>query len=407
VSAAELLREALRALLAHRFRSLLTVSSITLGAFSIVLMSSLAGSGLTTLIRDVEELGGARILIFAPKTPEREAARAAEARPLGVRERDHLAQALPHVEAMTLYTGLERREVQAADGVRARTDVVAADAGFFDALGLVLARGRLLSAEDDRLRARVCVVAHELAQGLWGGDAVGRWLVVDRERYLVVGQLAALSHWDIDFGFEWNDFVALPFLTAAATRPEVLAGAALQVRTTNVRHNDVVKRVANAVLIERRGDVDDFQIWDFNAFMAKFHQLFALMQVVVGLLASVALVVGGIGVMNMMLVSVSERTREIGLKKALGAAPGAITRQFLAEAVALSGSGGGLGVVAGVVAAASANALIHHLQPLWAGEISVAAVVVALLASLGIGVGFGYFPARAASRLDAVVALRR
>lgn len=407
MSTLELLRGAVRALAAHRFRSLLTVSSITLGAFSIVLMSSLAGSGLTTLIRDVEELGGARILIFAPKKPEREAARAAEARPLSVHDRDHLARALPHVDTMTLYTTLDRREVQEAGGTRARTDVVAADAGFFTSLGLVLARGRLLTADDDRLHARVCVVAHDLAQSLWGGDAVGRWLVVDGERYLVVGQLAKLSHWDIDFGFEWNDFVALPFLTAADTRPEVVAGAALQVRTSHVQHNDVVKRVANAVLVARRGDVDDFQIWDFNAFMAKFHQLFALMELIVGLLASVALVVGGIGVMNMMLVSVSERTREIGLRKALGADPGVISRQFLVEAVALSGSGGGLGVAAGVLAAVGANALIHHLQPLWVGEVSLGAVGVALLASLTIGVGFGYFPARAASRLDPVVALRK
>lgn len=407
MSAPSLLRGAVRALAAHRFRSLLTVSSITLGAFSIVLMSSLAGSGLTTLIRDVEELGGARILIFAPKKPEREAARAAEARPLSVHDRDHLAEALPHVEAMTLYTSLDRQEVQTAEGVRARADVVAADAGFSSALGLVLARGRFLSADDERLHARVCVVAHQLAQTLWGGDAVGRWLVVDGARYLVVGQLAPLSHWDIDFGFEWNEFVAVPFLTAADARPEVIAGAALQVRTTDVRHNDLVKRVANAVLVARRGDVDDFQIWDFNAFMAKFHQLFALMELVVGLLASVALVVGGIGVMNMMLVGVSERTREIGLRKALGADPRAISRQFLVEAVALSGSGGGLGVVTGVLAALGANRVIHHLQPLWVGEISLGAVSVALLASLGIGVGFGYFPARAASRLDPVVALRR
>lgn len=178
-------------------------------------------------------------------------------------------------------------------------------------------------------------------------------------------------------------------------------------QTRDVSENDVVKRIANAILSDRHRDVDDFQIWDFNRFMAQFHSMFALMEAVVGLIAGVALVVGGIGVMNMMLVSVSERTKEIGVRKALGAGPAAISAQFLFEAATLSGLGGLSGTIAGVSTALLANLLIARAKALWVSEISMVAVAVALISSLAIGLIFGFFPARAASQLDPVVAMRR
>lgn len=401
-------RTALRSLRAHKFRSMLTVSSITLGAFSIVLMSSLAESGLTTLARDIEELGGARILMIAPKKPEREKGRASSSPGrLTVRDRDVLFESVPYIKHRTMYAGLERKDVMNAAGKPARTDFVAVDGGFFAALGLKLAKGRLINEEDDRQRARVCVVAFDLAKKLWDGDAVGQWLTIDGERCEIVGQLAKVDHWDVDFGFEWLDFVAMPFQAAAETREEVLFGAIIQLQTEHVSKNDIAKRVVNAILVDRHNGVDDFQIWDFNAFMAQFEMIFAVMQAVVGLIAGIALVVGGIGVMNMMLVSVSERTREIGIRKALGATPEAISAQFLAEAAALSGIGGALGTALGVGAAIGVNLFIHSLEKLWIGEISVPAVIIAMSAALLIGVGFGFYPARSASRLDPVAAIRR
>jgi len=397
---------AAKALRTHRFRSSLTVSSITLGSFSIVLMSSLATSGLSTLLHDIEQLGGARIVLISPKKPEGKAGDLPPGQ-LTRRDRDVLFAALPFTEERTVYAALGDEDFANARGIYHRADLVAADAGFFSALELQLESGRLFTEEDDRSHARVCVVGADVAKKLFEGHAVDRWLTVAGERCRVIGQLSPVEHWDTNFGFEWKNFVAMPLEAAAETRPEVRTESLLHLRTDRADHNDVVKRIASAILEDRHHGVPDFEIWDFNAFMPQFYLMFAVMEAVVGLVAGIALFVGGIGVMNMMLVSVSERTREIGILKALGASPRAISQQFLWEASLLSGTGGLVGAGLGVASTIAANLGIQQLKSSWVGEISVVAVVVAIVVCLAIGVGFGWVPAKNASRLDPVEAMRR
>jgi putative ABC transport system permease protein len=306
-----------------------------------------------------------------------------------------------------MYASLERADVISDRGDTARTDFVAGDGGFFATLNLTAEKGRLFTEQDNKQHARVCVIGFELARRLFQGDAVGRWITIGKDRCQVIGQLAKVEHWGTDFGFDWLDFVVTPLETAADTRPLVRSEAFIQLKTDHVSSNDIVKRIANALLVDRHRGIDDFQIWDFNSFMAQLSAMFVMMQAIVGLIAGIALIVGGIGVMNMMLVSVSERTREIGIRKALGASPSAISSQFLCEAAVLSGTGGLVGTGAGALATIGANLFIASLQPLWIGVISWTALVIALVVSLGIGVGFGFFPARRAGRLDPVEAMRR
>lgn len=402
---AEQLSSARRALTAHRGRSTLTVLSITTGAVAIVLMSSLAKAGLATLAKDISELGGARIVMIAPKKAERRAKDAPAPTAWTPRERGLLYDRLPFVEARTTYATLDKHEARFPTGPAFRTDWVAADAGFFEALNLRVDQGRTWSPAEDRARARVCVIGPKVAARFPEGP-IGRGLSIGGERCRVIGVLAPTDHWDTNFGFEWLDFVASPLDTVAIPRPGVLSEAAVHLRTEAVSRNEIVKRIANAILVDRRHGVDDFQIWDFNAFMAQFEQLFLLLEVVVGLIAGVALGVGGIGVMNMMLVSVHERRREIGLRKALGASPPAILGQFLVEAALLSGSGGLAGVGLGVGLSLLANLLVARLLPTWVATISYGAVVLAFVVSVGIGVGFGLWPAQRASRLSVVEAWR-
>src|SRR5215216_1282271 len=137
------LRMALGALASNRARSALTVLSITIGAFAIVVMSSLAESGLVTLQRSIEELGGARILMVLQKTPERaEAKQAAYARGLTLNDRERLFEGIPHVEGLSMFSRLWHQEVMAESGLRASTSVVAADSRFFDVFRMKVARGR-------------------------------------------------------------------------------------------------------------------------------------------------------------------------------------------------------------------------------------------------------------------------
>ena len=187
----------------------------------------------------------------------------------------------------------------------------------------------------------------------------------------------------------------------------MLKGAEFLIKTDSVASNDIVKRIINSILVERHNGVDDFELFDFASFMEKFHQTVGIMEAIVGFIAGIALLVGGVGVMNMMLVSVSERVREIGVRKALGASPGAIRAQFLWEAMLLSGLGGALGVGGGIVAALGMGPLLRHFTPTWVNVVATGAATTAMIVSVSIGLLFGFFPAARAARLDAITAMRR
>lgn len=399
---------AAKALSGHKLRSLLTVLSITIGAFAIVLMSSLAQSGLTTLSVGIESLGGARLILLAPKKPERSEDKAGmyEAG-FQRRDREQLFEAVPHVAEVSMMSSLGTRDVTNDEGKQERTDLVAGDARFFEAFRMRVGRGRAFSEEENQRRARVCVVGHKLAEKLWRGDPIGRTVSAGALRCRVIGVLADNDRFGVNFGFDWVDVLIAPLESVADIEAGVRAGTLIVAKTDDARSNDPVKRILNARLLERHHGVDDFTLYDFSTIMTKFEAVFTIMQAIVGLIAGIALIIGGVGVMNMMLVSVSERVREIGIRKALGAAPIDISAQFLCEAALLSGFGGLLGTLGGAGAAALASMLIHSLLPTWVGAISTGAVIAAMTVSLGVGVGFGWLPARRAGRLDPIAAMRR
>jgi putative ABC transport system permease protein len=403
----EYFRIAQKVLTRHKFRSSLTVLSITIGAFSIVLMSSLAQSGLTTLFRGIEELGGGRLILIAPKPPEREEARQSSyTRGITGDDADILFQRLPHLVEHSMFTPLGRQQLIADNGRMVRTDLVAGDGDFFAFTKLAVARGRFFTADDNERHAKLCVVGHKLATRLWDGDAVGHTLIIDGLRCKVTGQATDHEWWGMDYDFDWLDFVAVPIDSLYEVDHKAYTQGQVQLKTEDQRDNDIVKRIVNKLLVDRHHGVDDFQIFDFAALMSRFKAIFAIMETIVGFIAGIALVVGGVGVMNMMLVSVSERVREIGIRKAIGATPIDIGRQFLLEAMVLSGAGGGIGVVTGIVCAIGASALIRVFKPTWVTVLPVGAIVAALVVSIGVGLGFGYFPARRAARLEAINAMR-
>ncbi len=403
------LQIATRALAGHKFRSTLTVLSITLGAFAIVLMTSLAESGLQTLMRGLEDLGGSRLVLLVPKRPERaENKKSSYARGLTLADRELLKDALPAVEARSLYAPLWRKDIVGDSGILSRTDFVAADAGFFQLFKMKIAEGRAYDDQDNREHRKVCVVGHKLAEKLWPGDqAIGRWATIGGLRCQVIGRLENRDRWGVNMGFDWLDVIVVPIETYSDVIPPILNQGELLLRTDSVASNDLTKRIINSLLKERHNGVDDFELIDFSLFLKNFQKVFFIMKMIVAFIAAIALLVGGVGVMNMMLVSVSERVREIGIRKALGASPLAIGSQFLTEAVLLSGTGGAVGAGSGAALAMIANTVLHKFQPNWVGVIAEGAVIAALSVSLAIGVVFGFLPAFRAARLDPVDALRR
>jgi putative ABC transport system permease protein len=403
----EYLNIARKVLVAHKFRSLLTVLSITIGAFSIVLMSSLAQSGSTTLFRSIEELGGGRIIMIGPKEVEREEGKASSyTRGITLQDRDVVYEAVPHVVQKTMFSRTGRKDVVADNGRLLRTDGIFGDGNFFDSMKLQLDKGRFFTDEENLRHQKLCVVGYKTALALWDGDAIGHTMQVGPIRCRVIGQTTNHEFWGMRFGFDWLDFVAIPLETMADVDVKVRPSARIQLKTDDASSNDIAKRVVNAILTERHHGVDDYQLFDFSRVMERFSGVFGIMTTIVGFIAGIALLVGGVGVMNMMLVSVSERVREIGIRKAIGANPSDIGRQFLLEAIVLAGVGGGIGVAGGVGMSIVASTVIRMFKPTWVTVIDDKSVVVALCVSLGVGLFFGWFPSRRAAKLDAIVAIR-
>jgi putative ABC transport system permease protein len=404
----EYLNIARKVLVAHKFRSILTVLSITIGAFSIVLMSSLAQSGSTTLLHDIEDLGGARLIGIFPHPPEREEGKASSyTHGITVPDRDVLFSSVPHLEAHTMWTRWGNKDVIADNGHMYRARVFAGDGDWFDTNKLEIGDGRFFSEEENRRHQKLCVVGHKTALALWDdGKAVGHTLQIGPLRCRVVGQSGTREFMGRMMGLDRLDYIAVPFETLADLDPKVRMGAQIILKSDAEKNNDIVKRVANALLSERHHGVDDFQIFDFARVMDNFTGFFRIMSIIVGFIAGIALIVGGVGVMNMMLVSVSERVREIGIRKAIGANPNDIGRQFLLEAIVLAGSGGAVGVSGGIGMTLVASAVIRHFKPRWITVIADDSAIIALCVSVGVGLLFGYFPARRAAKLDAITAIR-
>jgi putative ABC transport system permease protein len=400
----EFLRIGLGVLRAHKFRSALTVLSITIGAFSVVVMSSLAKSGIATIARGIEDIGGARMVIFFPKAPERaERKRANYFRGLTPEDADALRGNVPGAVLFEMHSELGQRDVRHGGNEPKSADLVAANEDFLATYSMKLAAGRSFDRDDIEGQRRVAVLGDGVASTLFPSaeDALGQVVRVGVESFRVIGVVSRVKRFGIQFGFDWNDLVVIPLSLRGPVDQ-----SALIIVTRGSEHNEMAKRVAYALLSHRHRGVDDFQVFDVGAMTEKFYAVFRIMQIIVAFIASVALLVGGVGVMNILLVSVSERVREIGLRKAIGASDIAIGSQFLFESALLSALGGLVGVTGGTLAAAVIGRIIRSNDESWVPVLSVEAVVGALCASVLIGIFCGVLPARKASRLTVVDCLR-
>jgi putative ABC transport system permease protein len=392
----------------RKARSFLTLSTVAIGCFAIVLAASLAASGLESLKQSIEELGGARLILIEPKLAESaEKKRAQSDAEIGEDDRIALASDMPHLENLTHLSTLGEEDLTSDVGRSTRADLVAADERFFDMFRMKVAEGRPLDVEDIRGATQNCVVGPKVAEAVWSDSPVGHKVTIGKLHCRVVGLFADNNRWGTNFGFDWNNVVLVPFRTAALRLANVRSNAGIALRTDTRSANDVVKRMVNARLERSHAGVDDYAIYDLAQVMDRFETTFALLELLVALFSGIALVIGGVGIMNMMLVSVSERVREIGIRKALGATPANLSQQFLLESSLLSTAGGALGVALGVGAVYGAGIVIRSSLSGWLSVYSIPAAVIALGASTLTGVAFGWLPARHAATLDPVEAIRR
>ncbi|MBI6545725.1 MAG: ABC transporter permease [Cyanobacteria bacterium NC_groundwater_1444_Ag_S-0.65um_54_12] len=404
----EFSRLAIKSLFAYRLRSLLTVLAITIGVAAIIVLVSLAQSGVATLKSGIEAIGGTRFILLFPDAPKRAARKTGNyTKGLTYADLQALKARIPTIERaapiMPLGNDDKQLSIRRPGQAELHTDVIGADAAFLATYAMTLAAGRNLTPADLLDRSRICVLGHDLKKKLFGAvTALDHEVIMSNVRYRVVGVLNFTKMTGLNFGFHWNDFVLAPL---TVLRPSGQIGMAAII-SREMRHNGNLIDRANAILLKRHNDVDDFQFLDFSGMLKNFYAIFAGMLVVVGLITGTSIVIGGVGIMNIMLVAVEERRREIGLRKAVGASERAIMWQFLVEAIALGLLGAALGTAIGLSGAWIATVIGPQLKPEWVGVISYPAVALAILAAGSTGLCFGWLPARRAARLDPIDCLR-
>lgn len=392
---------AIQSIISHKLRSALTLSSIVIGVMCIIVMSSLATSGLNTLTKTIDSLGGSRIIFLFQYYPEKRN-QSFYFKKLTTQDYRLLKKDLPFVDQVMTYSTKRRQDISIVGSKKLwNIDVVDTENDFVNYLGYEIAEGRLFQPYEIEKNLPVCILGHKAKQKIFGSkDAVGKEITYKGKRLQVIGVLKNRLIFGMGFGFSWNELILRPIYNQTNQVESVL------IKTKNSKYNKTVREVANAILLSRHNGVDDFRFFDFSSFLDKFKMVFLIIQIVVGLIAGVSLLIGGIGVMNIMLVAISERTREIGIRKAIGANTKTILSQFLVESTILSLIGGLIGVLFSLGACQLAFIIIEHFVETWVSVVSQPAIIVALISTTFIGVVFGYYPAKKAANLDPIDALR-
>jgi putative ABC transport system permease protein len=382
----------------HRLRSGLSLLGVAIGVGAVVVLTSLGEGALRYVKQEFSALGTNLLIVIPGKTETAGATPAFGGVPNDLTLED--AKAVErHVRLVREVAPLSFGETDAAHGEYRRTvNVLGTTPAFLDVRESHVQIGRYLPETDMRRGSPVCVIGPKLQRELFGGrNPLGEILELGGERCRVIGVLAPRG---VSMGVDLDESVHVPVARAMGLFDQTSLFR-MFARVSSHEGIQAARKEVLALLEERHGGVEDVTILTQDAVLDTFSSILTALTATLAGIAAISLTVAGIGIMNVQLVSVSERVPEIGLLKALGARRGQILTVFLVEAALLSTAGGLLGLGAGYGACIVLRGLYPALPvspPAWA-------VAGALGVSFGVGVAFGALPARRASRLEPVAAL--
>jgi putative ABC transport system permease protein len=402
------IRMALGALRVNKMRTALTMLGIIIGVAAVIAMVSVGAGAQERIAEQIRSMGSNLIVIF-PGAQTSGGIRWGLGSQQTLSEEDARAIAI-EVPAVEVAAPSVRGSAQTVFGnLNWSTVIQGVTPEYLDAREWSVASGRMFGPQDVDAAAKVAVLGETVWQSLFGGsDPAGQTIRIKKVPFTVVGVLEpkGQSAW----GQDQDDLILIPLSTAkrkvlGTNRSNPRSVGTITVRVRDAALMGEAEDQLRALLRQRHrlqtGQDDDFQVRLLAEMFAAQEESARVMTTLLAAIASVSLLVGGIGIMNIMLVSVTERTREIGLRMAVGARGRDILAQFLVEALTLSAVGGVLGVVIGVL-----TAVIIGRWAEWSTDISVQSVAMAFAFAGVIGVFFGFYPAQKAARLDPIEALR-
>jgi putative ABC transport system permease protein len=410
VSLLETFHTAFEAVRAHRLRSILTMLGILIGIAAVILTVGL-GQGAQVQVREQINKLGSNLLIVSPgSTTSTTGFRGGRGSSSTLTTADAVALASPTVAPDIRRVAATSTSNQAvtAGSTNWTTNVVGTTPSWQPVRARTLSAGRFLTQDDvDQARSVVVLGADTVAQLFGGRNAVGQAVSINGSTFTVVGVLDAIGSTSSTTTSSDDDLAVVPQTTFASRVAGSTTRASVSTIYLEARSSSALSAAyqeANALLLTRHGvtaTAADFSIASQQSLLKTATSTDQTLTILLGGVAGISLLVGGIGVMNIMLVSVTERVREIGLRKALGATPAVVRRQFLVEASSLGATGGLLGLGLAAIGAAVLPQFLN--QPV---TISPVAAVAAVVVALGIGITAGVYPAGRAARLAPIDALR-
>jgi putative ABC transport system permease protein len=396
-------RVALRALARNKMRTALTMLGIIIGVGAVICTVAI-GEGASNQVQEQIRNLGDNIVFVGAGSMSQGGVRlgSAATKTLTLADAKAIQQQVPTIARLSPGVGARVQVVYGNQNWNTRVSGVAPE--FLEIRRWPVANGGSFSEREVDAAANVCLIGQTVVENLFGTkDPINKTVRIQNIPFRVIGVLA--SKGQSPFGQDEDDTVIMPFTTVQKKIAGIDWLQSIMCSAISPEAIDTARQQIASLLRQRHrlrpDEDDDFMIRSPNDLANAQAQAGQIMTLLLASIASVSLLVGGIGIMNIMLVSVTERTREIGVRMAVGATEQDVQLQFLSEALVLSLLGGTVGVVVGVVGSLAVTSMLQ-----WPTRVPPQAIAIAVLFSAGVGIFFGYYPARKAARLDPIEALR-